>query len=94
MAINELKRMSESGELPAPSMPISDNLRTPSIAEREDMAQSLWMERPLRRGARVTLRRYIPPTYVILKIEGDKALCRRQDGDETVEFDISELVRI
>ena len=94
MAINELKRMIESGDLPSPSTPIDDEIRAPSIAEREDMAQSLWMERPLRRGARVTLKKSLPPTYTVIKIVGDKALCMPKNGTEAVEFNLSELVRI
>ena len=94
MAINELKRMIESGELPAPSKPISDEISTLSITEREDLAQSPWHDRPLRRGAKVIPRRYIPPIYVILKIEGNKALCREKNSTKIVEFELSELVRI
>ena len=94
MVINELKRMIESGELPAPSTPISDEISTLSIAEREDLAQSLWRDLSIRRGARVTLRKSLPPIYTVISIKGDKALCMSKNGTEAVEFNLSELVRI
>ena len=48
---------------------------------------------PVRKGAKVSVRNEKANIiYTVLKIENDKALCLSKSGDETKEFDISELV--
>ena len=94
MAINELKRMIESGEIPSPKIPISDEIKTLSVSEREDLAKKPWHNTAPRRNARVTPRKNLSNIYTVIKIEGAKAICKPINGTETVEFDLSELIRI
>ena len=93
MAINELKRMIEAGEL-VPKGEITDEIdfgRKESLGMRRmDYVSRL----PLRIGVKVTLRKYVPPTYTVVKIMEETALCVPADSKEIVEIPISELVRI
>ena len=94
MAINELKRMIEAGEL-VPKGEITDVVdgfgrKEPLRMSRMDYVSQL----PLRIGVKVTLRKYAPPTYTVVKIMEDTALCVPADSKELVEIPISELVRI
>ena len=93
MAINELKRMKEAGELDAQQTPMDDIINT----RRDPLdiyEQAVLFPLPLRKGARVTLKKCLPPTFTVIKIEGNKALCMPKYGTEAIEFDVSDLIRI
>ena len=48
---------------------------------------------PIRKGLKVSLRNgKANETYTVLKIENDKALCRRGEETDAIEFDVADLV--
>ena len=69
-----------------------DLIRRP--APLDTIEKLLLDDMPKRRGSRVISRKQLPPVYTIVEINGSKAICVTRDGKETVEFDLSELVRV
>lgn len=48
---------------------------------------------PVRKGKRVSLKNgKVSETYMVLKIDGDKAICMPKDGKEAVELPVADLV--
>lgn len=48
---------------------------------------------PVRKGKRVSLKNgKVNETYIVLKIENDKAICKKEDSTEAIEFLVDDLV--
>ena len=93
MIINELARMIEDGEIKGSPEALDDNFpkRRESFTVFDPMRM---VEMPLRNGAKVVLREDMPPTYTVIRIEGDKAICMPSGSTDTVIFNLSALIRI
>ena len=93
MIINELARMIEAGEIKGSSEALDD-----SFSKRKEASEAVDPmrrgEAPLVSGAKVVLREDMPPTYTVIRIEGDKAICMPSGSTDTVIFNLSALIRI
>ncbi len=96
-ALNELIQKIENPELRAQIQEAANKLAKQKkfgLVFEEHLPECTPLyEIPVRKGLKVSLRAgKANETYIVLKVENGKALCLPRNGNQTIEFDVSDLV--